>query len=214
MINAEARRAERLALEHPNQGRAHDYVLRANAEANQSIVTRDSIKSACTLFAQALVREPDNADALAGIACLRVRQVVSGYLEAGRTVREERAREACLAEAEEKLAAALAVSPTHHKALQARRAAAARARPVWSGTAAAEALLLYSPGDPVGLREIGMSLLYLGRAEEAVPWFRRVDALAPGDPVRWTWLQGLGRALIQLGHDRDAVATLRLRRRQ
>ena len=60
-------------------------------------------------------------------------------------------------------------------------------------------------------RDAGVSLLYLGRAEETVPWFRRADALAAGDdPLRWTWLQGLGGALIQLGRDAEAVEALRL----
>lgn len=39
-------------------------------------------------------------------------------------------------------------------------------------------------------------------------WFRRADGIAPRDPERWTWLQGLGRALMQLGHDAEAVDAL------
>jgi len=34
------------------------------------------------------------------------------------------------------------------------------------------------------------------------------DAIAPADPDRWTWLQGLGRALMQLGRDAEAVDAL------
>ena len=62
----------------------------------------------------------------------------------------------------------------------------------------------------MGYREAGLNLLYLGRTEEAVSWFRWADALTPADPVRWTWLQGLGRALIQLGRDAEAAEALRL----
>src|SRR5262249_2440415 len=57
-------------------------------------------------------------------------------------------------------------------------------------------------------KEIGLNKLYMGETQEAVEWFRRADAIAPRDPDRWTWLQGLGRALMQLGHDSEAVTVL------
>jgi predicted Zn-dependent protease len=52
--------------------------------------------------------------------------------------------------------------------------------------------------------------LYLGATLEAAEWFRRADRVAPCDPMRWTWLQGLGRALVQMGQDAEAVAVMRL----
>ena len=55
---------------------------------------------------------------------------------------------------------------------------------------------------------MGLNKLYLGATREAVEWFRRADAIAPRDPDRWTWLQGLGRALMQLGDDAAAVNAL------
>jgi tetratricopeptide (TPR) repeat protein len=55
---------------------------------------------------------------------------------------------------------------------------------------------------------MGLNKLYIGETGEAVEWFRRADAIAPRDPDRWTWLQGLGRALIQLGQDAEAVNAL------
>ena len=55
---------------------------------------------------------------------------------------------------------------------------------------------------------MGLNKLYLGETREAVESFRRADAIAPRDPERWTWLQGLGRALMQLGHDAEAVDAL------
>ena len=211
MIDAEARRAEQAERAHPDEGTAEDYVLRGRAAANQPMMTREGIEAACALYAQALERDPESADALAGIACLRIYQVVHGYLEAGRTVRDEaEAREANLAEAEAKLARALAIAPGHLAALKG-RAVLLRARGLFADAiAAAEAVLARNPGEPMAHREIGLSLLYLGRAEEAVTWFRRADALGPSDPARWTWLQGLGRALTQLGRDREAADALRL----
>ena len=215
MVEAEARRAERAEQEHPGEGTAQDYLLRAHAVVTQArgLPTRKAIAAACALYAQALARDPENADALAGVASLRVHQVMNGYLDAaGQTVRDEaEAREASLAEAEQKLARALAIAPGHLKALRG-RIMLLRARGLFADAiAAVEAVLTHGPGDPVAHREIGLNLLYLGRAEEAVTWFQCADRLAPGDdPLRWTWLQGLGRALLQLGRDREATDALRL----
>ena len=213
MVDAEARRAERAEHEHPGRAvEALDYVLRARALVVRGTMTREAIEAACALYARALARDPENADALAGIACLRAHQVVKGYLdETGQTVRDEaEAREAALAEAEKKLARALAIAPGHTGALMG-RAMLLRARGLFAdAVAAAEAVLARSPGELLAHKEIGLSLLCLGRAEEAVARFERADALAPGDdPARWTWLHGLGRALLQLGRDAEAADALR-----
>ena len=212
LIEAEARRAEQVEQEYPGASTAENYVLRAQAAASRYMTTRESIEAACALYAQALERDPDNADALAGLARHRVYQVVNGYLdEADQTRRDGAAtREGYLAEAEEKLARALAVAPGHLRALLT-RAMLLRAHGLFAdAVAAAEVVLAHTPDDPLVHRETGLNLLYLGRAEEAVAWFQRADALGPGDPARWTWLQLLGRALIQLGRDREAVEALRL----
>jgi tetratricopeptide (TPR) repeat protein len=207
MVDAEARRAEQGA---PDAADATDFVLRGGAAATQRFTTRASIETACAMYERALELEPGNADALAGIASVRVYQVVNGYLEGGRTVRDGAARDAHLAEAEEKLAGALAAAPGHLAALKT-RAVLLRARGSFaSAVAAAEAVIARNPGEPIAYHEIGLNLLYLGRTEEAVAWFHRADVLAPGDPARWTWLQGLGRALLQLGRDEEAAETLRL----
>ena len=211
MIDSEARRAERAEDERPGGGTAEDFVLRGRASAGQPIMTRDSAEAAYALYASALERDPGNADALAGIGTQRVYQVLNGYLGAGEPARGETvAREAYLAEAEETLSRALSASPDHLAALKA-RAVLLRARGAFpDALAAAEAILVRNPGDPIVIREIGLNLLYLGRAEEAVVWFRRADELAPADPARWTWLQGLGRALVHVGRDAEAVDALRL----
>jgi TolB-like protein/tetratricopeptide (TPR) repeat protein len=206
MVDAEARRAAQTA---PG-GDATDFVLRGHAASTQRFMTPASIATACAMYERALELEPGHPDALAGIASVRVYQVVNGYLEAEETVRDVAARAAHLAEAEAKLALALAGDPGHMAALKT-RAVLLRARGSFAAAvAAAEAIIARSPGDPMAHREIGLNLLYLGRTEEAVTWFRRADVLAPADPARWSWLQGLGRALLQLGRDAEAAEVLRL----
>jgi tetratricopeptide (TPR) repeat protein len=73
---------------------------------------------------------------------------------------------------------------------------------------ATEALIARNPAEPTFYKEMGLNNLYLGMTRQAVEWFRRADAIAPRDPTRWTWLQGLGRALIQLGDDAGAINAL------
>jgi tetratricopeptide (TPR) repeat protein len=213
MVDAEARRAEQAEHAHPGEATAQDYVLRARAAASRRMMAREGVEAARALYALALECDHENADALAGVACMRVHQVVQGHLAAERTALGEAgaAREASLAEAEDELARALAAAPGHLGALKG-RAMLLRARGLFADAiAAAEAVLARNPGEPAAHREIGLSLLHLGQAEEAVAAFRRADALASGDdPARWTWLQGLGRALIHLGRDAEAADALRL----
>ena len=211
MINAEARRAEQTDDERPEQSNAMDFVLRGHAVARQKGMTRQSSEIACALYERALQLDPGNVEALAGAASVRVYQVVNGFTEGpGRTVRDEAGREATLAEADCKLARALALAPEHPAALRT-RAVLLRARGAFEeALTAASAILTQDPGDLLGHRETGLNLLYLGRTEEAADWFRRADALAPSDPMRWTWMQGLGRALIQLGREAEAVDALRV----
>lgn len=212
IVEAEAHRAEQ--QEHAGasaEEAAKQFVLRGLAQGSRTMATRDDAEAARILYATALELDPGNAGALAGAGLQRVYQVLNGHHAAGQGVDDETARrEAYLAEAEDKLARALAIAPSHPEVLKA-RAVLLRARGLFADAlAAAEALLARNPGDPIALRETGMNLLYLGRAEEAVTWLKRAGALAPFDPVRWTWLQGLGCALIQLGRDREAADALRL----
>ena len=99
MIGAEARRAEHANHAHAGDATAANYMLRAHAAAQQDVVTPESIEAACALYASALERNHDIADALAGLACVRIYQVVNGSLQTGRGARDEAAREAHLAEA-------------------------------------------------------------------------------------------------------------------
>ena len=208
MIACEARRAERLEHDHPDASTAADFVLRGHAASMQRMSNRVRFDAATGFYGRALHLDPLNVDALAGMASVRVYQVVNCYLDGGEW--DERAREAHLAQADGLLARVLAAEPGHPSALRT-RAVLLRARGAFADAlAAAGTLLAEHAGDPAGYRETGLNLLYLGRTEEAVEWFRQADALMPADPLRWTWLQGLGRALIQLGRDAEAVEALRL----
>jgi tetratricopeptide (TPR) repeat protein len=137
---------------------------------------------------------------MVGIGLVRIYQVIDLYRLEG--------RDALLDEAEEMLARAAAAAPDHLDMLKA-RAVLLRARGRFAeAIIATEALIARNPAEPTFYKEMGLSNLYLGMTRQAVEWFRRADAIAPRDPTRWTWLQGLGRALIQLGDDAGAINAL------
>jgi tetratricopeptide (TPR) repeat protein len=162
----------------------------------------ENADSAVALYRRALELDPANVDALVGICATHVYQVLNLYWQGDRSGR--------LDEAGALITRAIALAPDHMGVLKA-RAALLRARGRFTEAVAATRMVIArNPGEPTAYRELGLSKLYLGETEEAVEWFRRADRIAPSDLVRWTWLQGLGRALIQLGHDMEAVDALRL----
>jgi len=178
---------------------AADLVMRARALVGD-VKRKETAAEAIDLFRQALQLDPDNVDAMVGIALARIYQVIDLYRLEG--------REALLDEAEEMLSRAAACAPDRLDMLRA-RALLLRARGRFSeAVVATESLIARNPAEPTAYKEMGLNKLYLGATREAVEWFRRADAIAPRDPTRWTWLQGLGRALMQLGDDTGAIGAL------
>src|SRR5262249_16415019 len=106
------------------------------------------------------------------------------------------------------LSRAAVLAPQHTGVLKA-RALLHRAHGRFSEAIAATAMVIArNPGEPTSYKEMGLNKLCLGETEEAGEWVRRADAIETADPGRWTWLQGLGRALMQLGRDAEAVGAL------
>jgi tetratricopeptide (TPR) repeat protein len=163
---------------------------------------KENATQAVSLFQRALLLDPDNVDALVGIASTCIFQLLNQY----RT--DERKR--LLDEAEGLISRAFALAPDHIGVLKA-RAVLLRARGRFDeALVATRAVIGRNPGEPTAYREMGLNKLYLGETPEAAEWFRRADRVAPSDPMRWTWLQGLGRALMQMGQDAEAVTVMRL----
>jgi TolB-like protein/Flp pilus assembly protein TadD len=194
MVRTEAARPRR-----PGGSDAVDLVMRARTLVNY-VTRRENTEEAIDLFRQALELDPDCVDAMVGIALSRIYQVINLYRLEG--------RDALLDEAEDMIYGAMARAPDHFTMLKA-RGLLLRARGRFSeAIVATEALIARNPGEPTAYKEMGLNKLYLGATREAVEWFRRADGIAPRDPERWAWLQGLGRALMHLGHDAEAVDAL------
>ncbi len=178
-----------------------DLVMRGNAVATD-LNRKERAVEAVALFTRALELDPDNADAMIGIASTRIYQIVNQF--------QTTERDSLLDEAETLISRAMGLAADHIGVRKA-RAALLRARGRFADAIIADmSVIALNPGDPTAYRELGLNNLYLGQDEAAVDWFRRADSIAPRDRVRWTWLQGLGRALIHLGRYAEAVEALRL----
>jgi TolB-like protein/cytochrome c-type biogenesis protein CcmH/NrfG len=194
VIDAEAKRSVK-----SKSAEAIDFVMRGWAVMNRPS-TKDTLIQARALFEQALSVDSQNVDALAQVATILVFEVVNCYYEDGRAER--------LARADALLADVLARDPNHIAALRA-RASLLRARgSLREAIAGAAAAIACNPGEPRAYNEMGLSWLYLGELEQAIECFRKAGRIAPHDPSRWVWMNGLGRAQMFLGQDADAVQSL------
>jgi class 3 adenylate cyclase/TolB-like protein/cytochrome c-type biogenesis protein CcmH/NrfG len=198
LIDIEARRSER---ERPRNPTAVDLVMRGQSLVNRP-ASPDSMIAGRALFQQALQYDPENVDALAGVATTYVFEVLNSYYENGRA---ERLRTATAL-----VRRALAIEPHHIVALKI-DAALLRAKGLFEqAIAASKVVIAQNPGEPWAHKEVGLSELYLGRFQDALDWFERADQIGPRDPSRWNWLGAMGRVQFFLGHDEEAVRLLKL----
>lgn len=197
MVLAEARRA---AIGAPD---AAGLALQGYGAAIMSRMVPEGVPVARAMFHRALVLDPDNMEAAAGLAEVEAYALVNGF-----TPGDERPDR--LAEADALSRRVLAADREHLGALRA-RAVVLRAQG-WFRDAivCGKSILALSPRDPPASREIGLNHLYLGAPEEALVWFRLAEEGGPSDPARWSWMQGLGRALLHLGRYAEAVDALRV----
>jgi adenylate cyclase len=198
LVDIEARRSER---ERPVNPTALDLVMRGQAVANRP-ATPQTMIAARTFFQRALEHDPENVDALAGLAATYVFEVLNSYYDTGRERR--------LQEAKDLIRRALEIEPRHIVALKIRAAVLRAEGKFEEAVAASQAVIAQNPGEPWSYKEIGLSELYLGRFEEALIWFEKADQIGPRDPSRWIWLGALGRVQFFLGRDEEAIRLLRL----
>ncbi len=198
MVRNEGRRCSYEAADGDD---ATELVMRGNALATD-LGHKERAAEAVALFKRALERDPDNADAMIGIATTLTYQVLNQF--------QTERRNALLDEAEALILRAISLAPDHIGVMKA-RASLLRARGRFADAIIADqSIIALNPGEPTAYRELGLNSLYLGEPQKAVDWFRRADRVAPRDRARWTWLQGLGRALIHLGQHNEAAEALRL----
>jgi tetratricopeptide (TPR) repeat protein len=153
VVDIEARRSFR---ERPESGEVMDLVLRGKAALNRPSSPATMLE-ARGFFEQVLEAQPGDADGLAGVATTLVFEFINGYYEDDG---DERLRRA-----ERLLDRALALEPHHLLALKAKTALRRAQGRFDDAIAAAQAVIAENPGEPWAYKEIGLSMLYLGRPQ-------------------------------------------------
>ena len=196
LVDIEAKRSERAS--NPT---AIDFVMRGQAVVNRPASPQRMIEGR-SLFQRALEFDPDNVDALAGLATTYVFEVLNSYYEDGREQR--------LKDGMGLVQHALTLDPDHIVALKIRTALYRAEGEFDEAIAASQVVIAQNPGEPWAYKEVGLNKLYLGRFEEAMEWFEKANQIGPRDPSRWIWLSAMGRVQFFLGHNDDATRLLRL----
>jgi tetratricopeptide (TPR) repeat protein len=194
LIAAESRRAEHSL--HPN---TLDLYFQGMARWNKRW-TPEHMMQARGFFERALELDPDNVDALVGIAAVDAASATL-FLTDDAGVR--------LAAAEMALIKALSLTPQHalaHMFLGIVQSATNRAE---QGIAECEHALALNPNLAEAHASVGAVKLFLGRAAETEAHIQEALRLSPRDEAVHRWMSYVGLAKLHLGADVEAVEWLR-----
>jgi tetratricopeptide (TPR) repeat protein len=194
LIAAEARRAERAP-----HADSIDLYFQGMVWLNKGL-TAEYMTKASGFFARALALDPDNVDALVGMAQVDVETAVA-FLTEDRAAR--------FARAEAGLTKALSLAPNNALAhwlmcsIQDRTKRAAQAITECQRAVTLDRNLAFAHA------EIGVVKIVLGRAEEAEAHVKEALRLSPSDTNAFLWMVIAGSAKLCLGADEEAIAWLR-----
>jgi TolB-like protein/class 3 adenylate cyclase/Tfp pilus assembly protein PilF len=194
LIEAEAQRASRS----PNPG-ALDLYFQGRACWNKGM-TPEYLAQAKDFFDRALALDPENVDAMVGLATL-VATIAGSFAS------DDRASD--LAAAETMLNRALSIDPEYagaHLALGAVQMFTNRAT---QGIRECEHALALDRNLADAHGCIGMAKYFVGRAEETEGHIQEALRLSPRDIYAYRWMLFVGIAKAQLGADTEAVNWLR-----
>jgi TolB-like protein len=193
LIAAEARRAERSL--HPD---AMDLVFQGRAWFNKGL-TPDYIAKARCFFEQALALDPENIEAMLGLALVDV--------NAGPLMTDDWA--ARLATAEATSIRVLSLAPNHALAHLVLGLAQMYTKRVAQGIAECEHALTLDRNLAMAHGLIGFAKYLLGRGTETEAHINEAFRLSPRDTFAHRWMVWVGVAKAQLGADTEAVVWLR-----
>lgn len=194
LVEAEARRAK-LSL-HPD---AMDLYFQGMAWANRGS-TREYMAQAQSFFQRALALDPENIEALVGLAAVDAASAASHMVDD---------RGGRFAAAEAILIKALSLAPQHARAhlllgnvkLFTNRAA--------QGISECERALTLDRNLAEAHSSIGIAKVLVGRSAETEAHVQEALRLSPRDRGVYRWLYIIGGAKLQLGADAEAVAWIR-----
>ena len=191
---AEARRAEHSV--HPD---AMDLVFQGRSCFNRGLIP-DYMTQARRFFEQALALDPQNIEAMVGLA--RVDQNLGASLMTDD-------RSARLAAAETTITKVLSLAPKHASAHAILGAVQIFTKRAAQSIAEFEQALALDRNLARAHALMGLAKLFLGRGEETEPHVNEAFRLSPRDTFAPEWLVYVGLAKVQLGADAEAVVWLR-----
>ena len=194
LIEAEAQRAGRAP-----RADAMDLYFQGRACWNRGL-TPEYLAQAQDFFERALALDPENVDALVGLA-----SVVATI--AGSFAIDDRAAQ--LANAETALTKALSIAPQHAMAHLAMGAVQMFTNRAARGICECEHALVLDRNLADAHGCIGMAKYFFGRAEETEAHILEALRLSPRDVYAYRWMLFVGIAKAQLGADAEAVVWLR-----
>jgi len=194
LIGAEARRAEHSL--HPN---AMDLVFRGRAWWNMGL-TPDCMAKARSLFQQAIALDPENVEAMVGLAR------VDNSLGAAIMTDDWSAR---FAAAETTITRALSLAPNHARAHFVLGGVQMFTNRAAQGIAEFEQALTLDRNLARAHAQIGLAKYFLGRGAETEAHINEAFRLSPRDNLGSRWMVWVGLAKAQLGADAEAVIWMR-----
>jgi adenylate cyclase len=194
LVQAAGRSIERERTVDPN---AHDLIMRGwglilSGDSNQAEIQR--------LFERALEIDPRSVYARIGVARLLIGKLA--YPRSSAFQQDEAGAEQLLTEAL-KLGGSLADTHATMGLLRQRQNRLTESRVEW------EAAIALDRNNSWAYSELGVTLLYLGQPEAAIPYIEKAMRLNPSYPniARYYW--GLGACQLLLGHVDEAIELLR-----
>jgi TolB-like protein/Tfp pilus assembly protein PilF len=194
LVVAEAYRAEHLL--NPT---ALDFYFQGRASINRA-QTPESLTKAKGYFAKALAIDPNNIEALTGMALVNT---IIGYA----LMTDDRM--AYLAAAEKAVSQVLAISPDHALAHTIMGAVQIMTNRIAQGIAECERALALDHNFVTAHALIGLGKHYLGRHIETEIHVGEALRLSPRDPFVHWWMNWLGFAKFHLAADAEAVSCFR-----
>jgi TolB-like protein/class 3 adenylate cyclase len=194
LIEAEAQRAQRSL--HPD---AMDLSFQGNSCWNKGM-TPERMAQARGSFERALTLDPENIEALVGIAAVDA-------LTASLFMVND--RDARLAAAEATLIKALSMSPQHARAHMFLGAVQIVTKRAAQGIRECERALVLDRNSADAHALIGCAKVFIGRSEETEAHIQEAFRLSPRDTGAFRWMHWVGLAKLHLGADAEAVPWLR-----
>jgi Tfp pilus assembly protein PilF len=191
--------AEPQATDDPSSSRAKVAIEQAIASITQT--TKERFSAAQTMLDKALADDPDNASLAVAIASLQMRAVqMVWYTPTESAAAETRAR-AILEHGLKRKPADLPMLEAYCRFLNA-------TNEFVESLVACARVLSFDPWSGVGLFNMGLGQLQLGRFDDALATFKRADSFDTPRSSRWTWRLGAGMTYLMMGRSEDAVPWL------